>query len=119
MAPASGNRDQASWWHGLAPPEKEINICGIERNGGGEEDSGYMEVRLHCGVVHALWVKMGQNANWRAEQGCAKDPASWNMDEVFSDDGSLAPPGGPHARSVLIGTSFASMTQIKLGALAT
>jgi hypothetical protein len=60
--------------------EKRINICGIECKGVLREYSGYMEVRLLCGVdrvVHAtMWVKMGQNANRRGgarfRQGSSK-----------------------------------------------
>jgi hypothetical protein len=60
--------------------EKRINICGIECKGVLREYSGYMEVRLLCGVdrvVHAtMWVKMGQNANRlggaRFRQGSSK-----------------------------------------------
>jgi hypothetical protein len=117
MATTSWMRDQASWWHELAPLEKGINICGIEYKGGIREYSGYMEVRLPCGVdrvVHAtMWVKMGQNANRlggaRFSQGSSK------LEQAFSDGGSLPRQGTPrqnHADWQIL-RSFGSMIQIK------
>ena len=53
--------------------------------------SGYMEVRLHCGVVNASGSEDGSKCG--LEPGPGKDPTSWNMDEVSSDDGSLGAAG--------------------------
>ncbi len=81
----------------LALTENERDICKMESEAATRRVCRYMELRLHVAVVTALRCANGQRVRLRTAgvQGFARDTTSWNMVEVFSDDGSFDAPGNP------------------------